>query len=136
MHDLIEFSDNYAKTSKSLWQYYRDKSNNDITNSESFKLKARVTGRALVDDSTKDAETAVPFKYLSSFWRTLEMSLINCEINLVLTWSESSVITNSIGAELFTIINIKLYVPLVTLSTQDNTKLLQQSKSRFKRTIN
>ena len=136
MHDLIEFSDNYAKTSKSLWQYYRDKSNNDITNSESFKLKARVTGRALVDDSTKDAETAVPFKYLSSFWRTLEMSLINCEINLVLTWSESSVITNSIGAELFTIINIKLYVPVVTLSTQDNTKLLQQSKSRFKRTIN
>ena len=136
MHDLIEFSDNYAKTSKSLWQYYRDKSNNDITNSESFKLKARVTGRALVDDSTKDAETAVPFKYLSSFWRTLEMSLINCEINLVLTWSESSVITNSIGAELFTIINIKLYVPLVTLSTQDNTKLLQQSKSRFKSTIN
>ena len=136
MQNLIEFSDNYAKTSKSLWQYYRDKSNNDITNSESFKLKARVTGRALVDDSTKDAETAVPFKYLSSFWRTLEMSLINCEINLVLTWSESSVITNSIGAELFTIINIKLYVPLVTLSTQDNTKLLQQSKSRFKRTIN
>ena len=136
MQNLIEFSDNYAKTSKSLWQYYRDKSNNDITNSESFKLKARITGRALVDDSTKDAETAVSFKYLSSFWRTLEMSLINCEINLVLTWSESSVITNSIGAELFTIINIKLYVPLVTLSTQDNTKLLQQSKSRFKRTIN
>ena len=136
MHDLIEFSDNYAKTSKSLWQYYRDKSNNDITNSESFKLKARVTGRALVDDSTKDAETAVPFKYLSSFWRTLEMSLINCEINLVLTWSESSVITSSIGVELFTIINIKLYVPVVTLSTQDNTKLLQQSKSRFKSTIN
>ena len=136
MQNLIEFSDNYAKTSKSLWQYYRDKSNNDITNSEYFKLKARITGRALVDDSTKDAETAVSFKYLSSFWRTLEMSLINCEINLVLTWSESSVITNSIGAELFTIINIKLYVPLVTLSTQDNTKLLQQSKSRFKRTIN
>ena len=136
MQNLIEFSDNYAKTSKSLWQYYRDKSNNDITNSESFKLKARITGRALVDDSTKDAETAVSFKYLSSFWRTLEMSLINCEINLVLTWSESSVITNSIGVELFTIINIKLYVPVVTLSTQDNTKLLQQSKSRFKRTIN
>ena len=136
MQNLIEFSDNYAKTSKSLWQYYRDKSNNDITNSESFKLKARITGRALVDDSTKYAETAVSFKYLSSFWRTLEMSLINCEINLVLTWSESSVITNSIGVELFTIINIKLYVPLVTLSTQDNTKLLQQSKSRFKRTIN
>ena len=136
MQNLIEFSDNYAKTSKSLWQYYRDKSNNDITNSESFKFKARITGRALVDDSTKDAETAVSFKYLSSFWRTLEMPLINCEINLVLTWSESSVITNSIGVELFTIINIKLYVPLVTLSTQDNTKLLQQSKSRFKRTIN
>ena len=136
MQNLIEFSDNYAKTSKSLWQYYRDKSNNDITNSESFKLKARITGRALVDDSTKYAETAVSFKYLSSFWRTLEMPLINCEINLVLTWSESSVITNSIGVELFTIINIKLYVPLVTLSTQDNTKLLQQSKSRFKRTIN
>ena len=54
------------------------------------------------------------------------MPLINCEVNLILTWSSTCVITNSIGAGKFTITDTKLYVPVVTLSTQDNTKLLQQ----------
>ena len=64
------------------------------------------------------------------------MPLINCEINLILTWSSSCVITNSNGAETFAITNTKLYVPVVTLSTQENTKFLQQLKSGFKRVIN
>ena len=64
------------------------------------------------------------------------MPLINCEVNLELTWSKDCVITNSIGAGKFQINETKLYVPVVTLSTQDNAKLLQQLKSGFKRTIN
>ena len=64
------------------------------------------------------------------------MSLINCEVNLILTWSKDCVITNSTGTGKFEIKDTKLYVPVVTLSTQDNAKLLQQLKSGFKRTIN
>ena len=64
------------------------------------------------------------------------MSLINCEVNLILTWSKDCVITNSEGEAKFAITETKLYVPVVTLSTQDNAKLLQQLKSGFKRTIN
>ena len=64
------------------------------------------------------------------------MSLINCEVNLILTWSSTCVITDSDGEGRFTITNTKLYVPVVTLSTQENTKFLQQLKSSFKRVIN
>ena len=64
------------------------------------------------------------------------MPLVNCEVNLILTWSRDCVITNSTGAGKFAITETKLYVPVVTLSTQDNAKLLQQLKSGFKRTIN
>ena len=78
----------------------------------------------------------VPLKYLSNFWRTLELLLTNCEVNLILTWSSSCVITNSTGAETFEMTDTKSYVPVATLSTQDNSKLLQQLKSGFKRVIN
>ena len=80
----------------------------------------------------------VPLKYLSNFYRTLEMPLINCEINLILTWSANCVISNAAPnqATTSTITDTKLYVPVVTLSTQDNAKLLQQLKSGFKRTTN
>ena len=64
------------------------------------------------------------------------MPLIDCEINLILTWPSTCVITNSTGAGRFTITDTKLYVQVVTLSTQENAKLLQQLKSGFKRTIN
>ena len=64
------------------------------------------------------------------------MSLINFEVNLILTWSSTCVITNSAGAGTFAITDTRLYVPVVTLSTQENTKLFQQLKSGFKRIIN
>ena len=64
------------------------------------------------------------------------MSLINCEINLILAWSKDCVISSATGATIFKITDTKFYVPVVTLSTQDNAKLLQQLKSGFKRTIN
>ena len=78
----------------------------------------------------------VPLKYLSNFWRTLEMPLINCEVNIILTWSSTCVITESNGAVTFAIADTKLYVPVVTLSTQENTMFFQQLKSGFKRVIN
>ena len=136
MYNLIEYSDNYSKTFGSLWQYYKDDPNDNITQSESFKSKIKITGKTSAAGNTKDVEIIVPLKYLSNFWRTLEMPLINCEVNLILTWSKDCVITNSTGAGKFKITETKLYVPVVTLSTQDNAKLLQQLKSGFKRTIN
>ena len=81
----------------------------------------------------------VPLKYLSNFWRTLEMPLINCEVNLILTWSSTCVLIATVNPNQnakFVITDTKLYVPVVTLSTQENTKFLQQLKSGFKRVIN
>ena len=136
MYNLIEYSDNYSKTSGSLWQYYKDDPNDTMTNSKSFKCKVKITGKTLNNRNAKDVEIIVSLKYLSNFWRTLEMPLINCEVNLILTWSKDCVITNSTGEGKFAITETKLYVPVVTLSTKDNAKLLQQLKSGFKRTIN
>ena len=147
MYNLIEYSDNYAKTSGRLWQYCKDipaQINNEIVvfnaanTTDSFDFKARITGQTR-NNGTKDVEIMVPLKYLSNFWRTLEMPLINCEVNLILTWSSTCVliatnIPNQNGT--FKINDTKLYVPVVTLSTQENAKLLQQLKSGFKRIIN
>ena len=79
----------------------------------------------------------VPLKYflsISNFWRTLEMPLINCEVNLILTWSANCGVTLNEGTT-FKITETILYAPVVTLSTQGNAKLLAQLKSGFKRTI-
>ena len=135
MYKLIEFSDNYSKTSGCLWRYYKDDPNDNLANSRSFKSKVKITGNTPSNENTKDVEIIVPLKYLSNFWRTLEMPLINCEVNIILTWSKDCVITNSTGEGKFAITETKLYVPVVTLSTKDNEKLLQQLKSGFKKTI-
>ena len=138
MYNLTEYSDNYAKTSGSLWQYFRDEPdyNNDMDESESFKSKIKITGKTPNNGNGKDVEIMVPLKYLSNFWRTHEMPWINCEVNLILTRSSTCVITVSNGAGTFAITDKKLYVPVVTLSTQENTKFLQQLKLGFKRVIN
>ena len=136
MHNLIEYSDNYAKTTGSLWQYFRYEPDDDIENSESFKSKIKITGKSPDNGNEKNVEIMVPLKYLSNFWRTLEMPLINCEVNLILTRSSTCVITDSNGAGTFKITDTKLYVPVVTLSIQENAKFLQQLKSGFKRVIN
>ena len=80
----------------------------------------------------------VPLKHLSKFWRTLEMPIINCENNLILTWSANFVTSNAAANQdtTFSATDTKLYVPVLTLSTQDNAKLLQQLKSGFKRILN
>ena len=135
MYNSIEYSDNYSKTSGSLFQHFNDIPNDNLARSESFKYKIKIKGKTPADGNTKDVEIIVPVKYLSNFWRTLEMPLINCEVNLILTWSKDGVITNSTGEGKFAITETKLYVPVVTLSTKDNEKLLQQLKPGFKKTI-
>ena len=87
MYNLIEYSDNYLKTSGSLWQYYKDEPNDNISDSESFKSKVKITGKTPADGNTKDVEKIVPLNYLSNSWKTREMPPINCEVNLILTWS-------------------------------------------------
>ena len=84
MYNLIGYSDNYSKTSGRLWQYYKDEPNDNKADSESFKSKVKITGKTPVDRNTKNVEIIVPLKYLNNFWRTLEMSLIYCEVNLIL----------------------------------------------------
>ena len=78
MYNLIEYSDNYSKTCGSLWQCYKDDPNDKLTDSESFKSKVKITGKTPNYGNTKDVEIIEPLKYLSNFWRTLEMPLINC----------------------------------------------------------
>ena len=111
---------------------------------DSFNFKTKITGQTAADNNNGniagrvDVEIMVPLKYLSNFWRTLEIPLINCEVELILNWSANCVIiyTNvNNQVPTFTITETNLYVPVVTLSTQDNAKLLPQLKSDFKRTI-
>ena len=148
MYNSIEYRDNYLKTSGSLWQYTKDipavYNNNaivDFTNNnltDSFNFKAKMTGQT-GDKGTKNVEIMVPLTYLSNFWRTLEMPLINCEIYLLLAWSASCVIVSTDVANqnaTFAITDTKLYAPVVTLSLQDNAKLLEQLQPGFKRVIN
>ena len=92
MNNLIEYSNNNLKTSRSLLQYYRDDPIDNIINSESFKFKINITRKTPTDGNTKDVKISVPLKYLSSFWRSLKMPLINCEINLILNWFEKIVL--------------------------------------------
>ena len=105
---------------------------------DSFNYKAKFTGQTDNNGWIDNAEIMVPLKYLSNFWITREMPLINCEIELILTWPASCVIiytdvNNQIP--IFTITDTNFHVPVVTLSTQDNAKLLPQLKSCFKRKI-
>ena len=85
MYNAIEYSNDCSKISGILWQYYTDDPNDNITESESVKYKTKITGKTSAAGNTKDVKIAVPLKHLGNFWRTLEMSLINCEINLIFT---------------------------------------------------
>ena len=80
MYNLIEYSDNYSKTSESLWQYYKDDPNDNITQSESFKSKMNITRKTPAAGNTKDVEIIVQLKYLNNFWITLDFLSVNCEV--------------------------------------------------------
>ena len=120
MYNSIAHSDNCSKTSGSSWQYYTDEPNDNLSDSESFKSKIKITGNTPADCNIKNVEIIVPLKYLSNFLRTLDLPLINCEVTLILTWSLTRVITDSTGVGKFVITDTKLYVPAVTFPPQDN----------------
>ena len=154
MYYLIEYSNNYSKTCGSLWQYCKEIQaiNNDgnivdfngANATDSFNFKTKITGQTAANNNDGNTagrvnvEIMVPLICLSNFWRTLEMPLINCEVELILNWLANCVIIYTNVANqvpTFTITETNLYVPLVTLSTQDNEKLLPQLKYGFKRKI-
>ena len=128
MYNLIEYSDNYSKTSGSLWQYCKDipAVNNDgnivdfngANANDLFNFKTKITGQTDNNGRIENVEIMVPLKYLSNFWRTLQMPLINCEVNLILTWfAEYVIIYADVANQIptFAIIGTNLYVPLVAL---------------------
>ena len=148
MYNLIEYSDNYSKTFGSFQKYCKDlpavDNNGNIVEfnnanaTDSFNAKVKITGQTGDNGRIEGVEIMVPLKYLSNFWKNVEMLLINCEINLILTWSANFIIiyTNVANQNpTFEITETNFYVTAATLSTQDNAKLLPQLKSRFKRTI-
>ena len=101
------------KASESLQQYYRDDPNDNITELESFKYKIKIREEDLaVAGNTKKVKIAVSLKYFFNFWKILEMPLINCEINHILTCSEDCVISSVTGKIKFKITDTKLYVQL------------------------
>ena len=107
MYNLIEYSKNYRKTTGSLCNYYRDEPNNgsngagnnrinfSIKDSKYFDYKTSITGRLEGGNVEKyDVKIVLPLRHLNNFWRKLDMSLINCEVSLTLTWSEKCVLTS------------------------------------------
>ena len=116
IYNLLEYSKNYRKTTGSLWNYYRDEPSNPLSSdSESFKYETSITGNTYnvdekitnddgneVDNPKYDAnkagknetEVVIPVKYLNNFWRSLNIALINCVVELILTWSKNCVLAN------------------------------------------
>ena len=139
VHDLLEYNNNYSMTPGCLWNYYRDNfnsriNNNKTTTSKSFEYKTKLIGCTPNNDYRLDAEVVVPLKHLSNFLRSLDLSFINCEIKLGLSWSRYCVIdeismisrtvanpttqqiTKTTTSATFQNNNAKLHVPVVTLS--------------------
>ena len=159
MYNVIEYSDNYQDSSGTLYQYKRDEPPDDIANnlatnnSSSFKYKVNLLGdpetnidaaSANNNVSTLNVKVVVPLKYLSNFFRLLEMPLINCKIKLNLTWKkECTLSTNPIAVNddvttnqaRFIINDTKLYVLVVTLSKEDNKDFIEQQNRGFQRSI-
>ena len=141
MYSLIEYSDNYSDTLGSLWNFKRDEivNNADVTNDDnapSFKYKSNLIGNTVADGVNRKKENvkiAVPLKYLSNFWRSLEMPLINCKVELSLKWYEEFILSSAGDNGTFKITDTKLYVPVVTLSVEDNAKLSKLLNEGFKR---
>ena len=165
MYNFLEYNKNYRKTTGSLWNYYKKEpnictdNNNNIThsilNSKSFDYKANFMENGVTHDNlTKnDVKIVIPLKHLSNFWRNLNIPLINCEVELILIWFNNCVLINKSTRDadydadpivyeidnpenaIFQIADTKLYVPNVSLSKENDIKLLEQLKSGFKRTI-
>ena len=105
IYNLLEYSKNYSKTTRNFWNYYRDEPNSGANNninysikdSKSFDYKTSITRKVECNNTEKEFENVVSLKHLSNFWRTLNLPLINCEINLILTWSGNCVLTSKVA---------------------------------------
>ena len=152
MYKLIEYCPIYFNATGSLWFYSKDEAadvNADIATIDvfkSFKHKAKLLGNTQVDETNKilrNAAIPVSLKYLSNFWRSLKMSLINCKVELKLRWTKHCVLAanknNNANANSndinYTIKESKLYVPVVTLSAKDNQKLSKPLSKIFERFV-
>ena len=146
MYNLIEYSDNYQDSSATLYKYKRDEPpNNNVNltadNSTSFKCKVNLLGNIAAADPDNarvgrlNVKIVVLLKYLSNFFRSLEMPLINCKIKLNLTWKKECVLSTATDDAVFIINDKKLYVPVVTLSKEDNKDFIEQQNKVFQRSI-
>ena len=144
MYNLIEYSDNYQDSSATLYQYKRDEppeanAINDLTTdtSSSFKYKVELLGNPVLDGNItkRSVKVVVPLKYLSNFFRSLEMPLINRKIKLNLTWKKDCVLSNQAGDAVFIINDTKMYVPVVTLSKENNKGFTEPQNKGFQRSI-
>ena len=148
VYNLIEYSDNYQDSSATLYQYKRDEPPEDdavadltADNSSSFKYKIKLLGNVteVVGNAAGvrrlNVKIVVPLKCLSNFFRSLEMPLINCKIKLNLTWKRECVLSTSDGEAVFIITDTKMYVPVVTLSKEDNKDFIEQQNKGFQRSI-
>ena len=144
MYNLIEYSDDYQDSSATLYQYKRDEppeanAINDLKTdtSSSFKYKVDLLGNPVLDGNIakRSVKVVVRLKYLSNFFRSLEMPLINCKIKLNLTWKKECVLSTDAGDAVFIINDTKMYVPVVTLSKEDNKDFIEQQNKVFQRFI-
>ena len=141
--NLIEYSDNYQDSSATLYQYKRDEPPDHIEdnlgqdNSTSFNYKTKLLGNPVVANNIarRNVKVAVPLKYLSNFFRSLEMPLLNYKIKLNLTWKKECVLSNQTGNAVFIINDTKLYIPVVTLSKEDNKDFIEHKNNGFQRSI-
>ena len=142
MYNLLEYSDNYQDSTGSLYQFKRDEPPDDnadfANNTSSLVYKSKLIS-GTDDNNVNNVKLIVPLKYVSSFFKSLEMPLVNYKIDLELTWHKDCMISsiNAAAGQVvsFMITNTKLYVPVVTLSTKDNNNLTKQLNDGFKRTI-
>ena len=144
MYNLIEYSDNYQDSSATFYQHKRDEPPEDnaiddltANNSSSFRYKISLLGDENVGGGIVrlNVEVVVPLKYLSNFFRSLEMHLINCKIKLNLTWKKECVLSTDAGNAVFIINDTKMYVPVVTLSKEDNKDFIEQQNKGFQRSV-
>ena len=144
MYNLIEYSDNYQDSSATPYQYKRDEPLEDdavadltADNSSSLKYKISLLGNPVVANNIAriNVKVVVPLKYLSKFFRSLEMPLINCKIKLNLTWKKECVLSTDDGNAVFIINDTKMYVPVVTSSKEDNKDFIDQQNKGFQRYI-
>ena len=144
MYNLIEYLDNYQDSSATFYQYKRDEPPEDdaiadltADNSSSLKYKISLLGNPVVANNIAriNVKVVVPLKYLSNFFRSLEMPLINCKIKLNLTWEKECVLSTDDGNAVFIINDTKMYLPVVTLSKEDNKDFTDQQNKGFQRSI-